>query len=174
MDIKQNVLDCLETHNLLHDNLNELATLISGKLSYDAKEVLAALKELILQGDVFEYDKGKFASIVSLGMVKGKLISHARGFGFVSRGPRQEDVFVPAKFMNGAMNNDMVLVDVIQDAEDDKSEVGKVVKILERGTDQVVGTYQACKRFGWVIPDDNKFNKDIFIPAGKNKGAKDG
>ena len=87
--LKQNVLDCLETHNLLHDNLNELATLIAGKLDCNSKEVLSALKELILQGDVYEYDKGKFASIISLGMVKGKLISHARGFGFVSRGPKQ-------------------------------------------------------------------------------------
>lgn len=174
MDIRQNVLDCLETNNLLHNNLHELATMIASKLSLDTKEVVSALKELVAQGDVFEYDKGKFASIISLGMVKGKLMGHTRGFGFVSRGPKQEDVFIPAKFMNGAMNNDIVLVDVLQDAEDDKSEVGKVVKILERGTDQIVGTYQACRKFGWVIPDDQKFNKDIFIPTGKSRGAKDG
>ncbi len=175
MDIKQNVLDCIETHNLLHNNLNELATQVAVKLGFDSKEVLSALKDLILQGDIFEYDRGKFASVVSLGMVKGKLMTHNRGFGFVSRGPKQEDVFIPAKFINGAMNNDIVLVDIIcDDVEEDKSEVGKVVKILERGTDQIVGTYQVCKNFGWVLPDDQKFNKDIFIPAGKSKGAKDG
>ena len=64
MDIRQNVLDCLETHNLLHNNLHELATMIASKLSLDTKEVVSALKELVAQGDVFEYDNGKFASII--------------------------------------------------------------------------------------------------------------
>lgn len=175
MDIKRNVLDCIETNNLLHDNLNELALQVANKLMLDSKEVVAAIKDLVLQGDIYEYDKGRFASILSLGMVKGKLTAHAKGFGFVERGPKQDDVFIPAKFINGAMNNDLVLVDIIDDdVEEGRSEVGKVVKIIERGTDQIVGTYQACRKFGWVLPDDKKFNKDIFIPAGKSKGAKDG
>ncbi len=175
MEIKQNILDCMETNNILHDNLNELAVKIAEKLGLESKEVVSAIRQLVADGDVFEYDKGHFASIYSLGMVKGKFIGHTKGFGFVDKGPKQEDVFVPAKYTNGALNNDIVLVDIIDDdVEEGHSMVGKVVKILTRGTDQVVGTYQACKNFGWLIPDDSKFNKDIFIPAGKSKGAKDG
>lgn len=175
MELKENILDCLETNNILHNNMRELANKIAEKLSIDSKDVVLCLKELISNGDVFEYDKGRFASTTSLGMVKGKLIGHNRGFGFVSRGPKEEDVFIPAKFMNGALNNDVVLVDIIKDdLEDGFSEEGKVVKVISRGTDQVVGTYQKCKNFGWVLPDDNKFNKDIFIPAGKSRNAKDG
>lgn len=175
MELKENILDCLETNNILHNNMRELANKIAEKLSIDSKDVVLCLKELISNGDVFEYDKGRFASTTSLGMVKGKLIGHNRGFGFVSRGPKEEDVFIPAKFMNGALNNDIVLVDIIKDdVEDGFSEEGKVVKVISRGTDQVVGTYQKCKNFGWVLPDDNKFNKDIFIPAGKSRNAKDG
>lgn len=175
MELKENILDCLETNNILHNNMRELANKIAEKLNIDSKDVVLCLKELIINGDVFEYDKGRFASTTSLGMVKGKLIGHNRGFGFVSRGPKEEDVFIPAKFMNGALNNDIVLVDIIKDdVEDGFSEEGKVVKVISRGTDQVVGTYQKCKNFGWVLPDDNKFNKDIFIPAGKSRNAKDG
>lgn len=175
MELKENILDCLETNNILHNNMRELANKIAEKLNIDSKDVVLCLKELISNGDVFEYDKGRFASTTSLGMVKGKLIGHNRGFGFVSRGPKEEDVFIPAKFMNGALNNDIVLVDIIKDdVEDGFSEEGKVVKVISRGTDQVVGTYQKCKNFGWVLPDDNKFNKDIFIPAGKSRNAKDG
>lgn len=175
MELKENILDCLETNNILHNNMRELANKIAEKLSIDSKDVVLCLKELISNGDVFEYDKGRFASTTSLGMVKGKLIGHNRGFGFVSRGPKEEDVFIPAKFMNGALNNDIVLVDIIKDdVEDGFSEEGKVVKVISRGTDQVVGAYQKCKNFGWVLPDDNKFNKDIFIPAGKSRNAKDG
>lgn len=175
MELKQNILDCMETNNILHDNMRELANKIAEKLSIDSKDVVLCLKELISDGDVYEYDKGRFASTTSLGMVKGKLIGHNRGFGFVSRGPKAEDVFIPAKFMNGALNNDIVLVEILRDdVEEGHSEEGKVVKIISRGTDQIVGTYQKCKNFGWVLPDDNKFNKDIFIPAGKSRNAKDG
>ncbi len=175
MELKQNILDCMETNNILHDNMRELANKIAEKLSVDSKDVVLCLKELISAGDVYEYDKGRFASTTSLGMVKGKLIGHNRGFGFVSRGPKAEDVFIPAKFMNGALNNDIVLVEILRDdVEEGHSEEGKVVKIISRGTDQIVGTYQKCKNFGWVLPDDNKFNKDIFIPAGKSRNAKDG
>lgn len=175
MELKQNILDCMETNNILHDNMRELANKIAEKLSVDSKDVVLCLKELISDGDVYEYDKGRFASTTSLGMVKGKLIGHNRGFGFVSRGPKAEDVFIPAKFMNGALNNDIVLVEILRDdVEEGHSEEGKVVKIISRGTDQIVGTYQKCKNFGWVLPDDNKFNKDIFIPAGKSRNAKDG
>ena len=175
MELKQNILDCMETNNILHDNMRELANKIAEKLSIDSKDVVLCLKELLSDGDVYEYDKGRFASTTSLGMVKGKLIGHNRGFGFVSRGPKAEDVFIPAKFMNGALNNDIVLVEILRDdVEEGHSEEGKVVKIISRGTDQIVGTYQKCKNFGWVLPDDNKFNKDIFIPAGKSRNAKDG
>ena len=175
MELKQNILDCMETNNILHDNMRELANKIAEKLSIDSKDVVLCLKELISDGDVYEYDKGRFASTTSLGMVKGKLIGHNRGFGFVSRGPKAEDVFIPAKFMNGALNNDIVLVEILRDdVEEGHSEEGKVVKIISRGTDQIVGNYQKCKNFGWVLPDDNKFNKDIFIPAGKSRNAKDG
>lgn len=175
MELKQNILDCMETNNILHDNMRELANKIAEKLSIDSKDVVLCLKELISDGDVYEYDKGRFASTTSLGMVKGKLIGHNRGFGFVSRGPKADDVFIPAKFMNGALNNDIVLVEILRDdVEEGHSEEGKVVKIISRGTDQIVGTYQKCKNFGWVLPDDNKFNKDIFIPAGKSRNAKDG
>ena len=175
MELKNNILDCMETNNIIHYSLNELSTRIAEKLSLETKQVTAIIKSLIEEGFVYEYDKGRFASTNSLGMVKGKFMGHTRGFGFVSRGPKEEDVFIPAKYVNGALNNDIVLVEVVnEEVEEGRSEEGKVVKIISRGTDQVVGTYQACKSFGWVISDDSRFNKDIFIPAGKNKGAKDG
>ncbi len=175
--IKQNVLDCLQTNNFHYDGLNELSALIADKLDLQKAHVNDALRELIQEGDIYEYDKGQFASIRSLGMVKGKLIGNAKGFAFVEPlDSTEQDVFIPAKNINNAMNNDIVLVELVKDYDEgaEKSDEGRVIKILSRETDQIVGTYQNFKNFGWVVPDDSKYNKDIFIPGGKNLGAKDG
>jgi len=51
---------------------------------------------------------------------------------------------------------------------------GEVVKILSHGTEEIVGIYQKSKNFGFVIPDNQKFNKDIFVPVEKSKGAVSG
>ena len=49
-----------------------------------------------------------------------------------------------------------------------------VIRILERGIQQIVGTYVESKHFGFVIPDDKKFASDIFIPKAASKGAVEG
>lgn len=173
--IKQNILDCLQTNNFNYNSLRELANLIAEKLSFDSNKVFECLKLLIKEGDVYEYDKNSFASIHSLGMVKGRLIGNPKGFAFVESEDSNEDIFIPSKFINSAMNNDIVLVELIKDSPDaEKNDEGKVVKILSRETDQIVGTYQKFKNFGWVVPDDAKYNRDIFIPGGKDLKAKDG
>lgn len=175
--IKQNVLDCLQTSNFQYDSFKSLAQLISVKLGLDINDTIEALKQLIKDGDIYEYDRNRYAAISSLCMYKGKLIGNAKGFAFVEPfDSTQSDIFIPAKFINGAMNGDTVLVELIRDYEDnaERKDEGKVIKVLSHETDQIVGTYQKFKKFGWVVPDDARFNKDIYIPYGKDRNAKDG
>ncbi len=175
---KQNVLDCLQTNNFFnYDGLNELAVLIADKIGFDRVQVLDALAELKKDGDIYEYDKGLYAPIASLGMLKGKFMANPKGFAFVEPlDGSDNDVFIPSKYTNNAMNNDIVLVELVRDYDegDAKNDEGRVIKVLSRETDQIVGTYQHFKNFGWVVPDDAKYNKDIFIPGGKHLNAKDG
>ncbi|CAM5526991.1 ribonuclease R [Bacillus safensis FO-36b] [Bacillus safensis subsp. safensis] len=51
---------------------------------------------------------------------------------------------------------------------------GTVIRILERNTQTVVGTYTETKSFGFVIPDDKKITNDIFIPKSAKNGAVEG
>jgi len=133
------------------------------------------LQQLIDEGHIFETRKGKLASPKDLQMATGSFIGHARGFGFVTPDEGGEDVFIPASETMGAMQKDKVLYKVLHKAEKGKKADGVIVKILERGQQKIVGTFEASEKgFGFVVADDKKIAKDIFISKNYTKGAVSG
>lgn len=104
----------------------------------------------------------------------GTFISHSRGFGFLEIPEAEEDIFIPEESIGTALHGDTVQIIVKKDGKDGKRCEGEVVKVLERGTKEVVGTYQQCDGFGFVVTDNQRFLKDVFIPAGKSLEAEDG
>ena len=133
------------------------------------------LQQLIDEGHIFETRKGKLASPKDLQMATGSFIGHARGFGFVTPDEGGEDVFIPASETMGAMQKDKVLYKVLHKAEKGKKADGVIVKILERGQQRIVGTFEASnKGFGFVVADDKKIAKDIFVSRDHTKGAVSG
>ena len=72
----------------------------------------------------------------------------------------------------GAMQKDRVLYKVLHKAEKGKKADGVIVRILERGQQRIVGTFEAgSKGYGFVVADDKKIAKDIFISRENTKGA---
>ena len=104
----------------------------------------------------------------------GTFISHPRGFGFLGIPEAEEDIFIPEESIGTALHGDTVQIVVKKDSKDGKRCEGEVVKVLERGTREVVGTYQQCDGFGFVVTDNQRFLKDVFIPVGKALAAEDG
>ena len=104
----------------------------------------------------------------------GTFISHPRGFGFLEIPEAEEDIFIPEESIGIAIQGDTVQIVVKKAGKDGKRSEGEVVKVLERGTKEVVGTYQQCDGFGFVVTDNQRFLKDVFIPAGKSLEAEDG
>ncbi len=95
------------------------------------------------------------------------------GFGFV----RQEeggDIFVSRRNLHDAMHGDFVRVDLLPVHLRTRNREGIIDKVLERGTTEVVGTFQKNKRFGFVIPDDKRNSEDIFIKKADFRGAQQG
>lgn len=131
------------------------------------------LDELVEDGYLILTKKGKYTSPSHMGLFVGKLVSHKKGFGFVESDEEYtQDLFIPADNLNGAMHNDRVIAEIITPATDEKRAEGKIIKVVERAITDVVGTFQDSKNFGFVIPDNKKFNKDIFIPKKFFNGAK--
>ena len=131
------------------------------------------LDELEEDGYLVRTKKGRIMSPNQMGLFVGKFVSHRKGYGFVESDEEfTQDLFIPKDDINGALHNDRVMAEIVTPATDDRRAEGKVIKIIKREVTRVVGLFQENKSFGFVVPDDKKFNQDIFIPKRFFSGAK--
>ena len=132
------------------------------------------LDELEEDGYIGRTKKGKIMSLNQMGLFVGKFVSHRKGFGFVESDEEYtQDLFIPADNVNTAMHNDRVIAEIVTPATDDKRAEGKIIKVVKREVTEVVGLFQPSKNFGFVVPDNKKFNQDIYIPKKFFSGAKE-
>ena len=108
-------------------------------------------------------------------MATGTFIGHGQRVWICDTRAGGEDIFIPASETMGAMQKDRVLYKVLHKAEKGKKADGVIVRILERGQQRIVGTFEAgSKGYGFVVADDKKIAKDIFYFQRKHKGCRDG
>jgi len=148
--------------------LKELAILLQVPKE-QRNELKKVMDSLELEGKVRVTSKGKYIKNDNQPLV-GTFMAHARGFGFVSVEGQEEDIFIGEDDINGAFHNDQVEV-VITKSPAGKRKEGKVVRILSHGTTRLVGYFERSKNFGFVLPDNQKFVKDVFVPLERSKGA---
>ena len=148
--------------------LKELAILLQVPKD-QRKELKAIMDSLEAEGKVHVSKKGKYTKGEAKRIV-GTYQAHARGFGFVAVEGEDDDIFISEDDTNGAFHGDQVEV-TIKSAPDGKRREGKVVRILSHGTTRLVGYFQKNKNFGFVVPDNQRFIKDVFVPLERSKGA---
>lgn len=106
-------------------------------------------------------------------IIQGRLNGNVKGYAFLLPNDNDApDYFIPHSDLKGAMHGDYVLAECTDNTG--KRTTARVLKILERGITEIVGTYFTCRSGGFVTPDDNKYFVDIFIPFGKGLRAKSG
>ena len=106
-------------------------------------------------------------------VIEGVIQGNERGYGFlIPTDPTIEDFFIPHSDLKGAMHKDLVLCEATYGKGERTT--ARVLKILERGLTEVVGTYFSSKHGGFVTPDDRKYFCDIFVPFSKGLRAKSG
>lgn len=119
--------------------------------------------------------KKNIKSLQAQGLIKeGIFVGNPRGFGFVVTGEEEEDIFVPADAVHAALHQDKVQVLLKKDRKSGKRREGMIVKILERGTEEVVGTFQREGDYGFVLCDNQKISRDIYISPKNSHGIRDG
>lgn len=148
--------------------LKELAILLDVPKSQrdDLKEVMDAL---VAEGKVGVSKKGKYGKPETFSLT-GMFCGHSKGFGFVTIEGMEQDIFIPGEKTGGALHGDRVQI-VIESEGGKKRAEGAVIRVVEHANGSIIGYYQKNKNFGFVIPDNQKINKDIFIPQGKDMGA---
>ena len=138
----------------------------------DNQSKAAYIRELGIDEVIYIPFDAKTAN-AKTGRIIGTFISNQRGFGFVEVDGREEDLFIPEDKVNGAYHLDTVEVVLLRKPAGKRQEA-EVIKVIERGTNTIVGTFQKNRTFGFVIPDNQKLAEDIFIPMEHSKGAVDG
>ncbi|ANE46862.1 ribonuclease R [Paenibacillus swuensis] len=139
------------------------------------KDFLQLLTGLENDGRVFRGKGERYGLPERMDLVRGRLQAHAKGFGFLIPENREHaDVYIGANDMKGAMNGDILLVKVTKRGAAGGKLEGEIVKIVKRSVARVVGTFQHHETYGFVLPDDKRINRDIFIPQNAFMGADEG
>lgn len=142
------------------------ATEICDKLNLNTagelKKLLDNLRILEEGYTVYRSNKDKYMLFENSHLLKGRLSVNKKGFGFVIVDGRDEDIYIDAKNMNGALNNDLVVVEELKGQNGKKTE-GRVVKVLKKENNLIVGEYKIIDGNPHFIPDDKKLKMEIIL-----------
>ena len=142
------------------------ATEICDKLNLNTagelKKLLDDLRILEESYTVYRSNKDKYMLFENSHLLKGRLSVNKKGFGFVIVDGRDEDIYIDAKNMNGALNNDLVVVEELKGQNGKKTE-GRVVKVLKKENNLIVGEYKIIDGNPHFIPDDKKLRMEIIL-----------
>ncbi len=131
------------------------------------KHFKKVLQELEKAGEIYCNKRGYYGIPQKFGLFRGRIERNPRGFAFLlPDDPQIEDVFITSENLQGAMHNDKVLVRPLPDSKG-KRRAGEVVRILERANKTIVGELDHYGSYGFVIPDNKRIYKDVFVPSDK-------
>ena len=138
----------------------------------DKKDYKAILMSWVDSGDLILSKKNRFSLPENLGYVKGIFRIIKNRFAFVDRedSVEKEGIFIPKEEFNNALDGDTVLVELTEKKRNDKGAEGRVVKIIERRKNTVIGILERSKDFAFVMPTGS-FGRDIYIPNSQIKNA---
>lgn len=168
---KQIILDLVNDKSYVPMKAKELAILlqVSKEERSDLDDVL---HELVAAGELSRNKRGKYSKPETNGCV-GVFSATTKGYGFVAIEGEEEDIYIKESNTNGALDKDVVQVFIFEE-QNGKRKEGEIIKILSHSVTEIVGLYRKYENYGFVIPDNPKFSKDVYVPENRSKGAVDG
>ena len=136
------------------------------KLGFQSKQINnqipMVVSRLAKENRIKVTENGSYRSNKKAEMVAGKVDHVSSKFAYILMSD-EEDIFVRSRDLKGAMHGDLVEVSVFSTRHGLKKE-GKVLHILERSQQIIVGRLQISRGYGFIIPDNKKIHEDLFIP----------
>ncbi|MDY2918692.1 MAG: ribonuclease R [Anaerococcus sp.] len=174
MNLKELILNIVNDENYEPITIKEFENYLKAD-KYTRKAVKDLLKELDNDNLIRISNKKRIMPISQEEKNLIGTISLAQGgYGFfISDEEDFADVFIKKDNLKSAHNDDRVRIEITKKKEKGRNAEGRVVEILERANDQIVGTFQKKDGFGFVIADDKNFGEDIYIDKKYFKKAKD-
>ena len=137
------------------------------------RHLKSLVDELVDEGKLTRQKGNRYGRAAAAAAVTGRLSSHRDGYGFVTPDEGGSDIFIPARYLRENLHGDRVEVRVVARDRSGKSE-GRIIRTVERANTRIVGTYQKTKNFGYLLPDEQRISRDIFIPPGADGKAENG
>ncbi|MCL5260844.1 MAG: ribonuclease R [Gammaproteobacteria bacterium] len=129
------------------------------------------LKAMLHDGQLIKNRRGYFALVCQMDLVRGRVVGHKEGYGFVVPEDGSDDIFLTAWQIRALFPGDLVLVSTISPTKGRGKREGVVVEILERNFTQIVGRYFEEQGMGFVVPANKTITREIIIPKGQEAGA---
>ncbi|MGG3740761.1 ribonuclease R [Paenibacillus chibensis] len=175
MITEQSILDLMQAPDYKPMTYQELEKHFAISDAVEFKEFLKLLNALEQEGKIMITGSDRYGLPERLDLLRGRLQVHAKGFAFlIPEDKEHPDVYIGAHDLMSAMNGDTVLARVTTRGPAGGKLEGVVVKIVTRATSQVVGVFQGHEAYGFVLPDDKRIVRDIFIPKESVNGVVDG
>ena len=152
-------------------SVHEIEDILGLSTVDELKNLLKDLNDLEDNLSVYRTNKNNYMLFNNSHLKIGKLIGNKKGYGFVDI-EGDEDVFISASNMNGAIHGDRVIVEIISKKGLDLE--GRIVKIVDRKFKQMVGEFYYSNGIPKIKLDEQKLNIDIVIDKNKTLGAMDG
>ena len=173
LDLKQHALAAFQRHHNTSMNYKQAAKKMGVNNIETRKLIPAILAEMKAEEILVIVSPGQYRLNIETNCVTGKVDMTAHGYAFIISPEAEEDVFVSQKNLREALHGDTVRVHLFARRKDAKFE-GQVVEVVERARTSFVGTIGVTDTFAFLIPDSRLMPYDLFIPQGKEHGAKDG
>ncbi len=157
---------------ITHEAMSEMLGLEDEDLQEAVRRRLSAMER---DGQVLRNRRGAYALIDKLDLIKGKVLGHRDGIGFLLRDDgKKPDLVLPPRQMRRVFHNDHVLVRISGRDRRGRDEA-TIVEVLARNTQSIVGVYREnTPEFGVLIPENPRIAQEIIIPHNANGGARDG
>jgi ribonuclease R len=138
------------------------------------RELKNMLDDMAEEGELIRLKGNSYTLPGKMKTMRGRISVHRDGYGFVTPDGGGEDIFIPSKFLKGALHGDLVEASSSPSRMGGNKLDGRVLEVIERATSRVVGRYEETRRGAIVIPDDQRLNLVISIPPKGRALAEDG
>ena len=160
---KDKIIKLVNDDNYIPMTVEELSKAV-GVPAEEYGNFTVLMRKLSDQLYVIITNKRRVISPTQTSMFVGEFISHRKGFGFVKSDKEDvRDLFIPSRDINGAMNGDRVVAEIVKEASGYNRAEGKITQIIKRGNREIIGVYKAHENFGFVVPKEKTIG-DIYIP----------
>jgi ribonuclease R len=155
-------------------SFSKLKKLLDLNNEQDIESLERRLRAMERDGQIVRNRQDAFLPVGHADLVRGRIIAHPDGFGFLSPDEGEEqDIFLTPREMRATLHGDRAVVRITKVKRDGRKE-GHLVEVVERHNETVVGRYHEERGLGYVIPDNKRITQDIFIPTASQNGAKQG